>query len=126
MVIFATDEDGEFPSFCLPQVGPLCEERESDHPQEEEQTKLPTLTTSTLVSSSQAPTTLLPPDHHQHHHHHHNFWSAPGFYPFYDYGLLNPFGYDPFLTNSFLEEPWKNAIGLVSHLGPQVARSWPL
>ena len=67
---------------------------------------MPTLPTSTLASSSQAPTTLPPPDHHQHHHHHHNFWSAPGFYPFYDYSLLNPFGYDPFLTDPFLGDPF--------------------
>ena len=67
---------------------------------------LSTLPSSTPVSSSQAPTTLPPPDHHQLHHHHHNFWSAPGFYPFYDYSLLNPFGYDPFLTDPFLGDPF--------------------
>ena len=65
-----------------------------------------TLPFSTPVSSSQAPTTLPPPDHHQHHHHHHNFWAAPGFSPFYDYSLWNPFGYDPFLTDPFLGEPF--------------------
>ena len=108
MVIFVPDEQGEFPSVCLPQEVAVLECVRCLMTllgfcvlQEDKQTNLPTLPiSSTTTSTTMAATTPTP----LHHHHHHNVWGVPGLYPLYDYSLLDPFGFDPFLTDPFLFE----------------------
>ena len=115
VVIFTPDDQGQFPSVCVPQ-----------------QSGTTTTTATTTISTTTSIPVSIPP-----HHHHHDFWSIPGQYPSYDYGFSS-FSYDPFFSFPFLPDPffyeahlgWFRSHGLPGHglqdRASQLARSQSL
>jgi len=93
VVIFIPDDDGEFPSVCLPQEEPAA----TIPP-------LPVTSSPAPSSTTTSSTTSPPPPPASHVHTFTEFWTIPGYhFPDYLSPQFDPF-YDPFLSDPFFYE----------------------